>query len=174
MYLSITLENGKQIQDRLNLIGTTEGMKIIKSALRKSQNICLKQCRRRARWIGGVMGKKIAKALKLVVGKRKMKGSAYFSIILGKDPDFIHETKSGKRRWKNPKSGRVRKIKGKYFIPAAIEFGHISPSGKFVRPMSFMRDPSYATKGQRLETFRGNVSDGLDKAMEGKFMGLVE
>lgn len=159
---SITLEGGKELQAALDRLEKKAGDKIVKPAVRDSQNILLPRARAAARSVvGGDMGKRIAKALRVRLGKRKIKGSFMYQLSLKPDPEFISKSKSKFNMIKKGKDkGKIEPVR--YYIPAAILYGHISPSGKFVQPMDFLRGPDLITRQQRIDNFSSKVAAGIE------------
>jgi hypothetical protein len=161
LYVRYTLENGAELQKRLDALEKKTGSKIVSMALRAAQKLLLDRSKAEAKMtVGGDMGKAIAGALQLRVMKKR-KGSYGLSLLLKKNEDFRHKTKSGKVR-RTDKSGQEKYVKGDYYIPAAIEYGHIAQNGTIVRPLSFLRQPDKATVQQRLDMFQKDVKQGIE------------
>jgi len=151
---STVLEGGNKLQAALDQLETKTGNKIVRVALRDSQKILLKSSKASATSnVGGDMGKKIAKALQVRVGKRRMRGSYLFNVSLKDNPDFVHTLKTAVRK------GGKKVVS--YYIPAAIEFGHTS-NGRFVQPISFLRAPDVATRQTRIDHFQNMVRKGIE------------
>ena len=161
MYIYYTLENGSRLQKKLDALEKKTASRIVSKALRAAQKLLLDRSKAEAKiTVGGDMGKAIANALQLRVMKRR-KGSYGMSISLKNNEDFRYKTKSGKVR-RTDKNGIEKYVRGDYYIPAAIEYGHIAPNGTIVRPLSFLRQPDKATVQQRLDMFQRDVKQGIE------------
>lgn len=103
------VEGAKELERMLAQIGGKVAKKIVRQAVRRGQKPILARSKNNAQTlIGGAMGSKIAKLLKIKVPKRQKRGQYLLSVKLTEDPLFVHTSKDGKR----------------HYIPAAIEFGH--------------------------------------------------
>lgn len=158
---SMTLDGGKELQAALDRLEKKTGNKIVRTALRDSQKIMLMSAKASANSVvGGNMGNRIAKALQVRVGKRKIRGSYLFNVSLKNDPEFFSGAKTDRKG--------VRTKKKIYYIPAAIEYGHTAPNGTFVQPRSFLRSPDDATRQQRIEHFQNKVKQGIEQFWKAK------
>jgi hypothetical protein len=166
--ISMTLQGGTELQAALDRLEKQTGNKIVREALRDSQKIMQQSAKTRANYvIGGDMGKRIAKALQVRAGKRRIKGSYIFGVSLKKDDAFIHKTKSRTVRHKDA-AGNIKRVYGSYYIPAAIEYGHVTKAGKFVQPLSYLRSADKSTKEIRIENFSKKVKQGIEELGKAK------
>ncbi len=111
---SMELVGGKELERKLQGLPKKVAKKVVRKSLRKGAKPIQVAAKANAKSdVGGEMGAKIARAIKIRAQKKQTKGSFGINVlILSKnDDDFIHITKSGVR----------------YFIPAAIEYGHAAP-----------------------------------------------
>lgn len=125
--------------------------KIVRSAVRKAQNITKKKAKANAQsMVGGEMGQKIAGALKVKSVNKQKKGSYALQVAIDptKADEFVHYTKDGKR----------------YYIPTAVEYGHKKVGGGKVAPIGYMREASDATEKQRVNTMISEIKKGVDSA----------
>jgi len=123
--MALDLTGAKELEQALLGMERKIAKKAFKSGLAKAANVILKQTRSSAKQgIGGDMGKAIARSLQ----SRLMKN--------------IKKRHYGRSIQVNPK--KADQFKGvsstgkDYYIPAAIEYGHLA-GGTFVPPIPFMR-----------------------------------
>jgi len=163
---SLTLSGGKEIDYALSQMGNEIAKKVVDKELKRSQKIAATEAKIRARFIvGGDMGKRIADAIEVKQGKRKIQGSYMISVKLRKDPAFVSMSKSKFVKVKRGKNkGQMEAVR--YYIPAAIEYGHTAPNGTFVLPRSFMRSASDATQKMRVSSFEDGIKKAIDKVVK--------
>jgi hypothetical protein len=159
---SLTLSGGKEIDYALSQMGDEIAKKVVDKELKRSQKIAATEAKIRARSIvGGNMGNSIANALQIRAGKRRMKGSYIISVSLKADPAFVSLSKSKfttvKRGMNKGKIERVR-----YYIPAAIEYGHTAPNGTFVQPRSYLRSADVSTRQARIDSFETKTKQDIE------------
>ena len=143
-YIRMQINNAQAVQNALNAFEKKISQKVVRQGVRAAWTPLLKRARANAQsMISGSEGKKIAKALKLKVFKKKAKGryGMHVSIsVYGGDVYYV----GGAHSLVNVSTGKPGKEVGRYYIPAAIEFGHAFPGrggtgAKDVPARPFMR-----------------------------------
>jgi len=149
--ISIQLENGPELQRQLDKLEKKVAKKIIRKAVRAGQKPVLAKAKENA-WnmVGGMMGRLIAKNTAIRIPKKKRRGGYTLSVRQKPGiPEFIHNTKNGVR----------------YYIPAAIEFGHAAPGdkggAKHVAAVPFMRDAAKLQKSQSEIIVKREILQGI-------------
>ena len=122
--MKLIVQGDKETEKALLALGKKTAKKIVKKSVRVGSKNTLKQARVNAKTrVGGQMGKALARFLTVKAYKKQRSGSFAERVMIRADDQFVHITKTGKR----------------YYIPNAIEFGHVTQSGGFVPAISFMR-----------------------------------
>jgi HK97 gp10 family phage protein len=124
---------------------------IVRKAVRKAQNICLRAAKQSAEsMVGGEMGSKIAGALKVKSIKKQKKGSYQLQVCIDpqKAEEFKHKTEEGET----------------YYIPTAIEYGHKNRDGSTTAPIAYMRQASDETAQKRIDIMISEIKKGVDSA----------
>lgn len=140
----------KELDKKLGNMEKKVAKKIVRTAVRKAQNITLKEAKGNVlSMVGGEMGKKIASALKVKAVRKQKKGS--YSLQVAIDPskaeEFKYKTKKGIT----------------YYIPTAVEYGHKGDSGT-VPAIPFMRKASDSTEKKRINKVISEIKKGVDSA----------
>jgi hypothetical protein len=128
--------------------------KVIRQAVRAAQKIMQSGLRASARsMVGGQMGGRIAAALQVRAPKRQRKGGYSLNVLIRSDDAF---TGPGRR------SGR------KTYIPAAIEYGHIT-GGTYVPAIPFARTGADGCQAEVMRKFSDEMRIGiLREAVKGR------
>lgn len=149
---AIQLKGFKELEQRLKKMATKDAKSAVRKGVREAQKVAQKEAKANATsMVGGEMGSKIAKALKVQALWKQKKGS--YSLQVAVDPkkadEFVHVTKKGERQ----------------YIPNAIEHGHRKPHGKSkdVAPIPFMRTAAESTVQARLKKLIEAIRQQLDK-----------
>jgi len=147
------LEGGVELERKLLLLERKVGKRVVKKAVRAALKPMLTGSKANARsMIGGGMGSLIAKNIQLRAFKKQRKGSYGMSVKIKPDvEEFVYNSKDGKRS----------------FIPAAIEYGHVSRGGGQVAAMPFMRQAAEAWKSVGLQIAAGELRRGIEAAAHG-------
>jgi len=155
--INVNVEGGKELERKLKALERKTAKKVVRKAVRKSLAPVLKAGKANAKtMIGGEMGPLIARHLALRAFKKQRRGSYAMTcrIKTGKEgtpAEFVHITKEGKR----------------YFIPAAIEYGHALPGRggakhKDVAAIPFMRTASDAELPKAKNLMKVELKKGIE------------
>lgn len=153
--IDVDITGTREIEALLSNLTKVEIGKIARNVTRETnEQVVLPTAVENAISIGGQMGREIARSLTIRAMTRLKKGNYGTRIILKPNVLFDHNTADGKR----------------YYIPAAIEYGHAYPgrggggdSPKDVAPIPFMR-PTYETRRSPAATYAAQM---LKKQIEG-------
>jgi HK97 gp10 family phage protein len=118
------------------------GKKIVRSAARKASKPALDTAKQNAlTMVGGKMGTLISKNLHIRGFRKQKRGQFGLSMKIKPGvPEFIHTGKDGTR----------------YYIPAAIEYGHANAMG-----IPFMRAASDMTRNKRVKILGRELAAGI-------------
>ena len=148
MYIGMTLTGGAELDKKLMALERKVGRKIVKKAVRAALKPELAGSKASAKSIvGGSMGSLIARNLQLRAFKKQKKGS--YGMSVKTKPDIEEFVDNGA------------------YIPAAIEYGHISPSGGMVAAMPFMRASADTWKSVGLRIVSEELKKGVEAAAHG-------
>ena len=147
--ISYKLQGFDELRKKLLNLDRKVAKKIVKKAVRDAQKITLKVAKENAEIIvGGEMGSKISKALKILSKTKKGSYSSKVMIDPKKAEEFVYITKDGTR----------------YYIPTAIESGHKKVGGGTVQAIPFMRKAADLTEKEKKEKLEKDLKDGIEKA----------
>jgi len=150
LHLKVKISGADKIEKKLKTMEKKVAKKVVRDSVKKAQKIELSEAKQKAlSLVGGEMGKQISDSLKIQAPKQK-KGSYALNVQIDKNKaeQFIDKSKAGKEN----------------FIPAAIEYGHISRDGSFVKAIPFMRTSADETKQKRIDTFESEIKKGINNA----------
>ena len=125
-YFEITVIGAKELERKLSMLPINVAKKHVRTAVREGAKIIQAEEHAMAMsMVGGEMGGMIANALKVRAARTKRRGSYGVNVIIdpNKNDVFVDVSKSGVRN----------------YIPAAIEYGHITASGGRVAAIPFGR-----------------------------------
>lgn len=156
--ISVHLEGGKELENKLAELEKKVSKKIVRTGVRKAQKVLLTAIKMRLNWIakGGGMAEKISKALQVRAPKKQRRGGYAINVQLKSDPAFIHYPKGASSSLSTGKTSGKRS-----YIPAAIEYGHGQNKEQAARP--YMRPAADMTARQRIEILRKEVAAGIAK-----------
>jgi hypothetical protein len=159
MSVTFQTEGFKRFDKKLLDMDRKIAKKVVRQSVRASQKIILGQVRSNASsMVGGTMGNLISKLTTIRAPKKQRKGS--YMLIVRQRPDsseFIYYTKS-------IVGGRAAGTR--YYIPAAIEYGHGFPgrSGtKDVAPIPFTRIAFEQKKNAAIRQFNTSVINAINR-----------
>jgi HK97 gp10 family phage protein len=156
MYVSMKLTGAKEIEKKLRELEPKVGRKVVRQALRSGAKIIQKAQKDSAKSVvGGSLGSKIARNIVVRAMKKKTKNRyGVTALINPKEESFIHHTKDNKR----------------YYIPAAIEYGHAKPGRgggssppKDVPARPFMRPAFDAEKENAANVIISELKKGIER-----------
>lgn len=152
MKVTAKINGNDELERKLLAMEPKVSKGIVRKAVRKAQNLTKAAMKQNANsMVGGEMGSNIAGAIKLKAAKKKRKEKGTFGIDVIIDPNkselFVHRTDISQR----------------YYIPAAIEYGHRLPggSGKAVAAIPFMRIAASQTEKARVATLLNAIKQGI-------------
>ncbi|KPK67834.1 MAG: hypothetical protein AMJ84_12265 [Acidithiobacillales bacterium SM23_46] len=158
--MQMTLEGGKELERKLTSLERKVAKKIVRQAVRAGLRPTLAAAKDNARSnIGGKMGALIARHTVLRARKKQRRGSYSMAVRTkseseGAPAEFLGETKEGAR----------------YYIPAALEFGHrtpFGPQGHKVGARPFMRPAADTTREQSIRLVSETLRAGILQAAKG-------
>jgi hypothetical protein len=161
--ISVQIEGGKELEEKLLQLERNVGKKIIRQAVRNAQKSLIPAIKSNLAAIsrGGGMAEKIARALKLGVPKKQKKGGYTIQVLLKQDPAFVSYRKGSFSYLYNKKGKGHGKEIGRSYIPAAIEYGHGHNKEQAARP--FIRPAADATEKSRVKILADYVKAELEK-----------
>lgn len=121
---SIKIEGAKEIENALGQLGSKLSAKIIRSSLKTGGNILHKAVDEETPVMTGLLRSQ----QRITMRRGKAGKLPYAEVSIKNNPLFSKKTLTGKRRQKTRK-GDVRYVKGSYFYPAAVFYGHDSVEG---------------------------------------------
>lgn len=138
----MTLQGDKELERTLLSLERKVAKKVIRKAGRKAMKPILGSAKQNARtMVGGTMGTLLATGLILRAFRRQRRSSYGLNIRLkAAIKEFIHIAKDGTR----------------YYIPAAIEYGHDSAAA-----IPFMRAAFEANKGKTFVIMHNEIWHGI-------------
>ncbi len=153
-FASMELTGAAELEKKLATLEPKIGKKVMRQALRKGAKV-IQQAQKAAAAsnVGGEMGQLIAKNIIVRALKKKRKNQyGALSLIRPGVEELIHTSADGTR----------------YFIPAAIEFGHAAPGAggsgaKDVPAVPFARPGFDATKKQAATTTISEIRKGIER-----------
>ncbi|MBN1807187.1 MAG: HK97 gp10 family phage protein [Sedimentisphaerales bacterium] len=149
MYMSIKVEGVKELEKKLKELEPKVGRKIVRQALHAGAKVIQKAQKESAKNIvGGNLGSEIAR--NIVVRAIKMRTKNRYGVaalINPKEESFIYYTKDDTR----------------YYIPAAVEYGHTNEDGTYVCSMPFMRLAFDAEKENAANVIISELKKGIER-----------
>jgi len=171
MKCSIVIEGGKELESNLATLGRRINKKVIRGAVRAGQRPMLSAAKANAKsMVGGEMGKKIAKALQIRAAKEKESGFYSIDVKISRDynDQFVYYLK-GSHTKVNFSTGKLGKEVGRTYIPAAIEYGHMT-GGTYVQPIPYLRNAAESTRDETIRRFVAELRKGmLREAIKGRY-----
>ena len=134
--IEMTLEGGKELEAKLTALERKVGVKIARESVREAIKMILMPAKANAlSMVGGKMGAIIARALQIRVGTyhgKRRRGQYYMKIQHNPKYNdvFVHESEGSLTR---PQGKRGYQLSRRTYIPAAIEYGHVTANGGFVQ-----------------------------------------
>jgi hypothetical protein len=161
---TLTIHGAEKVDRMLRKLPVLVGKKIVRHACRTGAKVIQKPAQAFAKGrVGGDMGSLIARHLVVRASKTKRPGEYAVNVMMRPGVDeFVSQAKhvfyaKGKQAGKS-----VR-----YYIPAAIEYGHRKPYGasKEVAPISFMRAAHDTHRRRAVHTVEGACWQGIRRAV---------
>lgn len=140
--MTAVLKGFNELERKLVSLERKVGKKIVRSAARKAQKPALDQGKQNSlSMVGGKMGTLISKKLHVRGFRKQKKGQFGLSMKIKPGvPEFVHVGKDGTR----------------FYIPAAIEYGHDNAMA-----IPFMRQASDMTKNKRVKILGRELAAGI-------------
>jgi len=140
--IGMTIQGDQELERRLLNLERNTAKKVIRKASRKALKPILSSAKQNAKnMVGGTMGTLLAAGLVLRAFRKQRKGSFGLNIRLkAAIQEFIHIAKDGTR----------------YYIPAAIEYGHDSAAA-----IPFMRAAFEADKSKTIVIMHNEIWAGI-------------
>lgn len=137
---------------------------ILKQAMRRGFATTLAMAKANAAtFVGGNIGNRLAASLQIRVMPAKFRKRGEWGLVIqhkAGTPGFVYTTK---------------KTSVRYYIPAAIEYGHAFPgrggrkgAPKDVAPIRYMKPAFESTKNQAIATVTGEIKKGIEAALPGQ------
>jgi hypothetical protein len=176
---NIVLENGPEIQRRLSKLGTDIEQRVVTMAMYKAWRIVLAAVKQKARALHrGQSGRNMASQLAASVEVEILRGGRYggrlaegvFGLVIQHEPSWPGFVTYGKGAKSSLKTKRVSGGK-RYYIPAAIEYGHAFPgrgrggrkgAPKDVAARAYMKPAFEATKDRVIAVITQEIHHGLE------------
>ena len=169
--VTMTLKGGKQVEAALLQIAQKTGKKVVRKAVRAGAKPISKQAKMNAKsLIGGTMGGKIARAMTIRAQRKQRPGAFAVNVLINpkKADQFVSYTAGSQS---SIATGKFIKSSGKrYFIPAAIEYGHVAPgkggtgAPKVVGPVAYTRKAFDSRKQESIRTTMKTLWQGIEQA----------
>ncbi len=139
---SLDVQGMAELERKLQALDSKVKRKVVRVAVKSGADVIKHQAESNAETIvGGEMGTLIARRLGTRRFRRQRRGSYGVSLRIRPGPlEFIWITQDGTR----------------YYVPSALEFGHIDRAGGFVPARPYMR-PAFDSKVRAAITTIGNV-----------------
>ncbi len=174
-FVETKLEGGKELLKMLQGLEDKVGKKIVRKGVREAMRPTLLAAKSNAAtMVGGKLGAELASTIKMRVPKRKKKGTYKISVQtrIG-EAEGVYFTQSSAS---DIKTGKLIKGPGKrYYIPAAIEFGHAFPGRgggksppKDVPAIPFMRTAADANLPTAPIILASEIRKGIEAVTRGK------
>ena len=168
--IHVAIEGGKEIERRLAGLERKVAQQIVKKAARTAFKPTLAAARANAlSLVGGRMGARIAKALKIYTMDRRFlrRGEWGLTIREKSSEGLLYYTKG------SMSSLVTRRTTGRrYHIPTAIEYGHAFPgrggrknAPKDVAPRRFMKPAFDSTKERASRVAANEIKRGIEAAV---------
>lgn len=155
--ITMELKGIRGVERKLRELAPNVRKKVVRQAVRAGGNIILPKAKENARgmpdWAGGSLGSAMASALAVRAVKRQRSGS--YAMTVGYRPnvgEFIYMTADGVR----------------YYVPAAVEFGHAKPGSggtqrKDVPPRPIIRNAFDARKERAVKEIERRLARGIEQ-----------
>jgi len=140
--IDMTIQGDQQLERKLLSLERKVAKKVVRKAGRKALRPILSSAKQNAKtMVGGEMGTLLAAALILRAFRKQRKSSYGLNVRLkAAIQEFIHIAKDGTR----------------YYIPAAIEYGHDSAAA-----IPFMRAAFEANRGKTIVIMKDEIWKGI-------------
>lgn len=176
-FIDMTLEGGKELEAKMLLLELTMQRKINRKVVRAAIKTILAPAKANARAIAGSgrgsenrlndvdMSESIAQSLQIAVGtyKGKLRRGQYYMKLQHSskfDDIFVYKSQGVAR----PAGKRGGVPSRRTYIPAAIEYGHIAPNGRFIPPKSYLRRAFTANVKRAASTLKRELFSGIERA----------
>lgn len=159
MFISIKIEGVDDLLSKLRALPDDVEKKILNKAVHAGGKIILTQAKSNAKLMLASstanrkhkgMGDLVAKHLKLAAWRKQKKFSYGMGVFI--DPagnsEFVYISKNGKRS----------------YIPAAMEYGHVTAKGTYVAPIPFMRSALDTQGRAATQEIISQISQGIEEA----------
>ena len=161
--ITMTLEGGKALEKKMLDLEKKVSKKINRQAVRAGIKTILAPAKANASsFVGGDMGKLISRSLQIAVGKVKRPSQYYLQVR--HNPKYNDRFVSYARGASSSLS--TKKTTGqRYYIPSAIEYGHIKRGGGgMVAPISYLRSAFDANTERAKTRLRRTLFLGIERA----------
>jgi hypothetical protein len=150
MQVMVTIKGADLIEKELARLPIKVSKRIVRDSVRAGANVTLRVAKELSRGIvGGQTGKMMAQALRVSAFRRQRKGQ--YGMTLSFDTQkypLKHVTAEGKE----------------YFIPHAIEYGHVAVDGSPVAAIPFLRPAVEASRRQAENMILQKLITGIEEA----------
>jgi hypothetical protein len=169
MNVNFVIEGGDELQRNLATLGSRVEKRVIRQAVREAQKILLAAAKSSASALGRGpdqrppdMSELIAKNLIIRAPKKQQAHSYSLNVLLRRQVAGFYYYARGARSFVNFAGGKrdIGKTVGVSYIPAAIEYGHLS-GGTYVPATPFMRPAFEAAKNDMTGVFTEQLRIGL-------------
>ena len=158
-----------EFDKKLSKLEQKVAKKIVKTATRNAIKLVLKVAKSNAnRMVGGNMGRLIGKHTKIKVFKHQRRGSYGMRVGLATDVVEFAGLRQGSRTNVSFKRGKgtgstkihrtIGKSIGRWYIPAALEFGHGN-----AKPIPFMRSAYIKTRSAMIRKLGRELKQGIER-----------
>jgi hypothetical protein len=160
MRITFQIDGGEELMKNLETLGLRVQKNVVRRAIRAAQKPMQTAARAAARGLGngvdtdGVdMSELLAKNIVIAAPKKQRSGSYSLHVQMRRDvPEFLHKSQSNRET----------------YIPAAIEYGHMS-GGTYVPAIPFLRRAAEATVNERIRVLTDAMRTGiLREAIKGR------
>ena len=154
--ISMTITGAREIEAKLRALPIKVAKKTVRQAVRAGANVILPKVKDNARTlVGGSMGSVMVKNLLVRAFKKQRRGSYGLSVRYKSGiEELIHITADGVR----------------YYVPAALEFGHARPGAggsrvKDVPARPVIRNAFETTKEKAVKVVETGLARGVERAV---------
>lgn len=152
MKITFQIDGAKELMDNLSTLGLRVQRKVVRQAVRAAQKPMQAAGRSAARALGsevdsdGVdMSELLAQHIVIAVPRKQQAGSYSLHVQMRAGvSEFVHVSKAGRRT----------------YIPAAIEYGHMSGT-TYVPAIPFLRQAAEATVNERIRVLTEELRKGI-------------
>jgi len=160
MATGFTITGAVELERKLTSLASNVQKRVVRKAVRAAREPVLRTAKTNASAIvGGSFGALLSRNIVLRAKKKQQRGTYSVEVRTrseseGAPPEFIHTTKSSR----------------KYYIPAALEYGHGSNKEQAARP--FMRPAAKSTEADSRRILERELAGGiLREAIQGRYAG---